>query len=277
MGVLDLFLDLAALPSPPGEERDGRRPRHSASCAASGSSVDEDGAGEGSARRGQPVRRLEPTAEGTPLFLCAHMDTVPPTARSSRSSRTASSGTAAARSSAPTTRLRSRRWSRRRPAWSSRAGPHAGIELLFTPKEEVGLRGAQAFDCSRLAARVGYVYDQAGRSAKSILGAPNSMAWRSPSRPVRPRRHGAGGGALCDRGRRPRDRGHETRTSRRGDLGERRRHHGRRRPQHRPRPLRPELPRRGPTTSGSSRTSYRRCSTPARSPPPWPDARSRPR
>src|SRR6185437_7244929 len=53
--------------------------------------------------------------------------------------------------------------------------PHAGLELLFTPKEEVGLRGAQAFDCSRLAARVGYVYDQAGPIGEVVLGAPNSV------------------------------------------------------------------------------------------------------
>ena len=31
--------------------------------------------------------------------------------------------------------------------------PHAGIELLFTPKEEVGLLGAYAFDHTRLRAR----------------------------------------------------------------------------------------------------------------------------
>jgi len=50
--------------------------------------------------------------------------------------------------------------------------PHAGIELLFTPKEEVGLVGAAAFDESRLAARLGYVYDHAGPIGEVILGAP---------------------------------------------------------------------------------------------------------
>ncbi len=53
--------------------------------------------------------------------------------------------------------------------------PHAGLELVFTPKEEVGLRGAEAFDCARLAARVGYVYDQAGPIGEVILGAPHSV------------------------------------------------------------------------------------------------------
>jgi tripeptide aminopeptidase len=53
---------------------------------------------------------------------------------------------------------------------------HGGIELLFTPKEEVGLLGAVAFDHTRLAARVGYVYDQAAPIGEVILGAPHSQA-----------------------------------------------------------------------------------------------------
>jgi tripeptide aminopeptidase len=51
---------------------------------------------------------------------------------------------------------------------------HAGVELVFTPKEEVGLKGAQAFDCDRLKARVGFVYDQAAPIGEVILGAPHS-------------------------------------------------------------------------------------------------------
>jgi len=50
--------------------------------------------------------------------------------------------------------------------------PHPGVELLFTPKEEVGLLGAAAFDESRLAARLGYVYDHAGPIGEIIVGAP---------------------------------------------------------------------------------------------------------
>src|ERR671930_1132208 len=50
---------------------------------------------------------------------------------------------------------------------------HGGLELLFTPMEEVGLVGATAFDESRLEARVGYVYDHAGPIGEVILGAPH--------------------------------------------------------------------------------------------------------
>src|SRR6266513_2269481 len=39
--------------------------------------------------------------------------------------------------------------------------------------EEVGLRGAAAFDEQRLGARVGYVYDHAGPVGEVILGAPH--------------------------------------------------------------------------------------------------------
>src|SRR5919202_1628868 len=53
--------------------------------------------------------------------------------------------------------------------------PHAGIELLFTPKEEVGLLGAYAFDHTRLRARVGYVYDQAAPIGDVVLGAPSAQ------------------------------------------------------------------------------------------------------
>jgi tripeptide aminopeptidase len=54
--------------------------------------------------------------------------------------------------------------------------PHAGIELLFTPKEEVGLIGAYAFDHERLHAQLGYVYDQAASIGEIILGAPWSQS-----------------------------------------------------------------------------------------------------
>jgi tripeptide aminopeptidase len=52
---------------------------------------------------------------------------------------------------------------------------HAGIELVFTPKEEVGLLGAFAFDHRRLAAQVGYVYDQAAPIGEVVLGAPSAQ------------------------------------------------------------------------------------------------------
>ena len=53
--------------------------------------------------------------------------------------------------------------------------PHAGVELLFTPMEEIGLVGAAAFDIERLEARLGYVYDQAAPIGDVITGSPTAQ------------------------------------------------------------------------------------------------------
>lgn len=51
--------------------------------------------------------------------------------------------------------------------------PHAGIELVFTPCEEIGLRGAHVFDPSPLAARFGFVYDHTGPIGDLVGSAPS--------------------------------------------------------------------------------------------------------
>ncbi len=51
--------------------------------------------------------------------------------------------------------------------------PHGGVELVFTPCEEIGLRGAQAFDPSPLAARFGFVYDHTGPVGDIVSSAPS--------------------------------------------------------------------------------------------------------
>ena len=66
---------------------------------------------------------------------------------SSRSSTTrASCATPRGRSSAPTTRPAIAVMLEATRRVLSERRPHAGIELLFTPKEEIGLHGARAFD-----------------------------------------------------------------------------------------------------------------------------------
>jgi tripeptide aminopeptidase len=174
--VLDLFVELAALPTPPGEER----------AAADvvlrylrdlGVSADEDDAGAAiGSTMGNVYARIDPTAEGTPLFFCAHLDTVPPSGSLEPVVEDGvvrnAGGTilGADNKSAAATMLEGVR----RVLAENR--PHAGIELLFTPKEEVGLIGAYAFDETRLVADVGYVYDQAAPIGEIILGAPWSQA-----------------------------------------------------------------------------------------------------
>jgi tripeptide aminopeptidase len=176
--VVDLFTELAAISSPPGDERPV------ADAVARylrdlGLTVDEDGAGATvGSNMGNLYCRVEPSGNGagTPIFLCAHLDTVPPegplepviedgVVRNAGGTILGADNKSAVAAMLEGTR---------RVLAENR--PHAGIELLFTPKEEVGLLGAAAFDHSRLLARAGYVYDQAAPIGDVILGAPYSHA-----------------------------------------------------------------------------------------------------
>ena len=170
--VATLFLELARVPSPPGQER-AVADRVLEYLGGLALTVDEDDAG---AKIGSTIGNLlcpiEPTAEGTPLFFCAHLDTVPPQGpiepvledgvlRNAGGTILGADNKAAVAAMLEAVRL-----------VVAENRPHGGIELLFTPKEEVGLRGAAAFDHDRLTARIGYVYDHAGPVGEVILGAP---------------------------------------------------------------------------------------------------------
>src|SRR5437867_1279818 len=175
--VVGLFTELAALPSPPGDER-AVADAVLRYLRDLGLTVDEDRAGDTvGSNIGNLYCRLEGTNGGTPIFLCAHLDTVPPTAAiepviDDEGVIRNAAGTilGADNKSAVAAMLEGAR----RVLAENR--PHAGIELLFTPKEEVGLLGAAAFDHERLHARLGYVYDQAAPIGDVILGAPYSRA-----------------------------------------------------------------------------------------------------
>ena len=177
--TLDLFLELAAIASPPGDERPvadavGRYLRDLAL------EVDEDDAGARiGSTAGNLLCRLPGRGPGTPLFLCAHLDTVPPqgpiepvvedgVVRNGAGTILGADNKAAVAAMLVAVR---------RIVAENR--PHAGLELVFTPKEEVGLLGAGAFDHTRLEARLGYVYDQAAPIGEIVLGAPTQMSIRA--------------------------------------------------------------------------------------------------
>jgi tripeptide aminopeptidase len=171
--VLATFLELAALPTPPGEER-AVADRVLDYLAALGLEADEDDAGaKVGSTIGNVYCRLEPNGgAGEPLFFCAHLDTVPPEAQiepvlEDGVIRNAAGTILGADNKAAVAVMLE---ATRRLLAENR--PHGGVELLFTPKEEVGLHGAAAFDHERLHARVGYVYDQAAPIGEVILGAP---------------------------------------------------------------------------------------------------------
>jgi len=172
--VLALFTELAAIPSPPGEEREVAN-RVRAYLEDLGLEVSEDDAGERiGSNSGNLLCRLPSTSanDGMPIFLCAHLDTVPPTGAldpvvEDGVVRNAGGTILGADNKAAVAAILE---AARRIVEEGRG--HAGLELLFTPKEEVGLQGAKAFDASRLEARTGFVYDQGAPIGDVILGAP---------------------------------------------------------------------------------------------------------
>ena len=184
--VVSLFTELAALPSPPGDER-AVADRVGAYMSDLGLDVSEDDAGSKiGSNAGNLYARLGATHGGTPLFLCAHLDTVPPEAgiepvlEDGVIRNAAGTILGADNKSAVAVMLEATR------RILSENRPHGGLELLFTPKEEVGLHGAAAFDHDRLEARIGYVYDQAAPIGEVILGAPYAHSMEFKSRPTRP-------------------------------------------------------------------------------------------
>jgi tripeptide aminopeptidase len=165
--VLELFLELAAIPSPSGEEAKVAE-RVSAYLRDLGLEVEGDEAGN-------LFARLEPSERngGAPLFLCAHMDTVPPQGAIEpvvgddgfvRNAAGTILGADNKASVAVMLEAARQLLSERRP--------HGGVELVFTVREETGLQGAQAFDHTRLQARIGFVYDSSGPVGDVVRSSP---------------------------------------------------------------------------------------------------------
>jgi tripeptide aminopeptidase len=170
---VELFIELVQIPSPPGEEGEvlsqvvefararGLDPIEDASAASLGGNA-------GNLLLSLPSTR----AGGVPICFCAHLDTIPTSGQIRpqvsdgmiRSDGTTILGadnkaSVAAMLTALDTVIREER-------------PHAGVEVLLTPMEEVGCCGAKAFDFSALAAHVGFVYDHAAPVGAYVSSAP---------------------------------------------------------------------------------------------------------
>jgi tripeptide aminopeptidase len=173
--LADLFLELCAIPSPPGQER-AVADRVIRELDAIGLEWDEDGCGPaiGSTAANVLCRLPGKSDGGLPIFLCAHFDTVPldgelaPIVEDGVVRNAGGTILGADDKSALAVMLEAAR----RIVEEGR--PHAGVELLFTPMEEIGLVGADAFDVARLEARVGYVYDQAAPIGDVVVGSPTA-------------------------------------------------------------------------------------------------------
>jgi tripeptide aminopeptidase len=172
---VDLFLELCSIPSPSGRER-AVADRVGLTLTELGLEWEEDDAAvrlDGDT--GNLYCRVPPTnGAGTPIFLCAHTDTVPPetviepavgedgVVRNGAGTILGSDNKAAV-----VVMLEAAR------RVLDEGREHAGIELLFTAQEEVSLRGAAAFDHTRLVATTGFVYDQGAPIGEIVLGSPH--------------------------------------------------------------------------------------------------------
>ncbi len=168
----DTFATLCRIDSPSGDER---------ACAdwviheleGMGLTVQEDGSGEeADSNTGNLLARL-PGSGGESILICAHLDTVPAVApiepvlvnggweNANEAILGADNKAAVAVALELVRRLR-----------RQSEPPQVGLELLFTVCEEVALRGAKAFDASRLQSRFGYVFDHASPIGEIVLASP---------------------------------------------------------------------------------------------------------
>jgi tripeptide aminopeptidase len=170
--TLSLFLELAGIPSPSGHERIVAE-RVAEEVRGLGLAVDIDDTGPvAGSDTGNLYVRIEPTSPGTPIFFCAHLDTVVPTGpiepvvEDGYVRNTAGTILGSDNKAAVAVMLEAVR------RVLSENRPHGGIELLFTTLEETGCQGAEAFDADRLRANVGFVYDHQAPIGQIVVAAP---------------------------------------------------------------------------------------------------------
>ncbi len=136
--------------------------------------TEDDAAAAIPAACGNIVARIPATAPGgTRIALCAHLDTVPNTGpievklvdgflTNHRDDILGGDNKAAVAAVLEAVR---------RVVTEGR--PHAGIDLIFTPCEEIGLRGAAHFDPSSVEARLAFVFDHTGPIGGIVRSAPS--------------------------------------------------------------------------------------------------------
>ena len=166
------FAELCRIESPSGDER---------ACAdyllaalhELGLDPEEDGAGPAAnANAGNLYARI-PGSGARSVMLCAHMDTVPPTAPIEPvlvdgGWENAGEGILGADNKAAVAVMLELA---RRLRDAVEPSP-VGLELVFTVSEENGLHGAKGFDVSRLRSDLGYVFDHATPIGEIVVASP---------------------------------------------------------------------------------------------------------
>jgi tripeptide aminopeptidase len=168
----ETFTTLCKIESPSGRER---------RCAdwvvaelrGMGLDVSEDDAGpRAGSDSGNLLTRIAGTGPNS-ILLCAHLDTVPLTARVEPvlvdgGFENANEGILGADNKSAVAIM----IEVARRLCTSLQPPEVGLELLFTVCEEVGLAGSREFDASRLQSRFGYVFDHATPIGEIVLASP---------------------------------------------------------------------------------------------------------
>jgi tripeptide aminopeptidase len=171
--VARLFASLCEIPSPTGEE--GRMADAVLrELERLGAEVTQDDAASKVAEAGcnTIVARFAPTVPGMPIMFCAHLDTVPVLGPIDvvREGEFLTNRHAAILGGDDKAAVAAMLHALERVVYEGI--PHAGIELVFTPAEEVGLKGAAHFDPAVLHAHHGFVYDHTGALGGIVISAP---------------------------------------------------------------------------------------------------------
>jgi len=180
--LTETFCALATIPSPSRSEADCAAAVGGILSAVGLTVIRDDAAGTVSGNCGNLYCRIPGTCPGEPIFLCAHLDTVPPTAALEpvivdgviRNANRAIIG--ADNKAAVAVLLQVAQ------TVIEEQLQHAGIELVFTVCEEQGLLGARAFNTSHLRARLGFVLDHPGDIGGYVTTAPSRFVVRATVR-----------------------------------------------------------------------------------------------
>jgi tripeptide aminopeptidase len=171
----DLFVRLAGIRSPSLEEREMADAVKDFVRGFGLDVFEDESAALLGGQCGNLIVRVPGRGQGTPIALCAHLDTVPthraPTVivdngfvRTDGETILGADDKAAV--SALLFLLRD----------LADEPPIADVELVFTAAEEIGLQGAKALDPAALAAAVVFVLDSEGEPGTVIVGAPSLKA-----------------------------------------------------------------------------------------------------
>ena len=168
----ETFASLCRIESPSGRER-ACTDWVTAELEGMGLGVAEDECGSEAGSDAGNILAAIPGRSGQTILLCAHLDTVPLASAVepvvlNGGWENANEGILGADNKAAVAVMLELA---RRLAVAPEP-PEVGIELLFTVCEEVALRGAKAFDASRLQSAFGYVFDHASAIGEIVLASP---------------------------------------------------------------------------------------------------------